>query len=526
MKNISFRKTLTIDKPYRMDLNLCVCCGDMVFEKLEPRLVFDIFENVFTKTPRESKKEDKIRAVLKKWVQDTAKVHSITLTVNEDEIGNILVKKSATPGMESRPSILLQGHLDMVCETDREGGFDFDNEPIPIRIQENGEWIDADETTLGADNGIGMSLALALLFDPDLKHGPLEILATVDEETGLTGAFALNPQEMEIESKLLVNIDSEDIGTITIGSAGGGDTVFSKKISSNPPSGEYVFRKLTVSGLFGGHSGVDIHLPRGNANKMVARILSALLQKMPVLISEWNGGGKRNAIPRASSVIFGVPASSISKAESILENQKGQLLLYYKSGQNPVEPDIEIEWNQEGQSNWFDIDESKKVIQTIHMLPHGAIRFSPTVEGLVETSNNVAVITTDKRGLRLQMSTRSNLDTELASTRRELAMMGEVMGWDVKQDKAYPGWAPDPTNSFLKYIKEKYAEIMGSEIVVEAIHAGLECGILGAGIPGLRMVSIGPIIKNPHSPDEKLQIESVGQIYTLLKAILTDLPDF
>ena len=508
-----------------MDATFSECCGDMVFEKLEPRLVWDIFENVFTKTPRESKKEEKIRAVLKKWVQDTAKALGITLTVKEDEIGNILVKKSATPGMESRPSILLQGHLDMVCETDRDGGFEFDNDPIPIRIQENREWVDADETTLGADNGIGMSLALALLFDPDVKHGPIEILATVDEETGLTGAFALNPQEMEIESKLLINIDSESVGTITIGSAGGGDTVISKKLATNPPSGEYIFRKLTVSGFFGGHSGVDIHLPRGNANKLVARILSALLEKMPVVISEWIGGSKRNAIPRRSSIIFGVPAANSSKAESILENQKGQLLFYYKSGKNPVEPDIVIDWSQEGLSPSFDVEESKKIIQTLHMLPNGALQFSPAVDGLVETSNNVAVLSTNKRGVRLQMSTRSNLDTELASTRRELAMMGEVMGWDVKQEKAYPGWAPDPTNSFLKYIKEKYAEATGTEITVEAIHAGLECGILGAGIPGLRMVSVGPNIKNPHSPDEKLHIESVGQIYTLLKSILLDLPD-
>ncbi|MHA1906272.1 MAG: beta-Ala-His dipeptidase [Candidatus Thorarchaeota archaeon] len=497
----------------------------MVLEKLEPRLVWDIFENVFTKTPRESKKEEKIRSVLKNWVKDTAEANGVSITVKEDETGNILVKKPATPGMESRPAILLQGHLDMVCETDRKDGYDFDNKPIPVRIQKNGEWVDADETTLGADNGIGMSLALALLFDPDVKHGPLEILATVDEETGLTGAFALNPQEMEIESKLLINIDSESVGTITIGSAGGGDTVYTKKLTADPPSGEYVFRKLTVSGLFGGHSGVDIHLPRGNANKLVARMLSALLEKMPVVINDWAGGSKRNAIPRRSSVVFGVPVTNSSKAESILVNQRGQLLFYYTGGTKPAEPDVVIEWTQEEMSSAYSVEESKKIIQTFHMLPNGALRFSPAVDGLVETSNNVAVISSNKRGIRLQMSTRSNLDTELASTRREIAMLGEVMGWGVQQTKAYPGWAPDPANPFLKYIKEKYAKAIDSEITVEAIHAGLECGILGAGIPGLRMVSIGPNIKNPHSPDEKLHIGSVGKIYTLLKSILTDLPD-
>ncbi|MFW9848574.1 MAG: cytosol nonspecific dipeptidase, partial [Candidatus Thorarchaeota archaeon] len=212
------------------------------------------------------------------------------------------------------------------------------------------------------------------------------------------------------------------------------------------------------------------------------------------------------------------------ESESILENQRGQLLSYYTGGQKPIEPDLFIDWNREDGSEYFDEVESKKIIQTLHMLPHGVIQFSPTVAGLVETSNNVAVVSSTKSEIRIQMSTRSNLDSELASTRRGLAFLGEAMGWEVQKTKAYPGWAPDPTNPLLSYIREKYAEVLGSEIIVEAIHAGLECGILGSGIPGLRMVSIGPNIKHAHSPDEMLQIESVGQIYSLLKDILKDLP--
>ncbi len=496
----------------------------MVLETLEPRLVWDIFENIFTKTPRCSKKEERIRSVLKEYLSKEAASRGIDLLIKEDEVGNILVKKPPSPGMESKPSILLQGHLDMVCETDRTDGFNFETDPLPIRIQENSEWVDSEETTLGADNGIGMSLALALLLDLDTEHGPLEVLATVDEETGLTGAFALKPKELGIESKLLINIDSEDLGVITIGSAGGGDTVLSKRLVKQPVPPDYQFFSLSVSGFFGGHSGVDIHLPRGNANKTAARMLSALLDEIPVLIVEWNGGGKRNAIPRSSEVIFGIPREKTERAQAILDSERRDLEAYYKEGEKPIEPDLIIEWNVQGVTESFSSDESQKIIRTFHSLPHGALKFSPSVHGLVETSNNVAIISTTSDGISLQMSTRSNIDSELASKRRELLYIGDAFGWDVNQGPAYPGWAPDPANQFLTFIKDKYAEVLGKPVKVEAIHAGLECGILGAGIPGLRMVSIGPTIRNPHSPDEKVNIRAVAILYDVLKGILRDLP--
>jgi dipeptidase D len=254
----------------------------MVFESLEPKLVWEIFEDVFTKTPRESKKEDKIRAKLKIWIPERAISLGMEVKVIEDETGNLLVKKGPTKGMEETQPLLLQGHMDMVCETDRSDGFDFDNNPIPIRIQDNGEWVDADGTTLGADNGIGTSIGLALMLDPDVRHGPLELLITVDEETGLVGAFALDIEKMGIESKLLVNIDSESLGVITIGSAGGGDTDLTKKLDIQDVTGDATFYDLIVSGLFGGHSGVDIDKHRANANKLVARILSSLVAEMNV----------------------------------------------------------------------------------------------------------------------------------------------------------------------------------------------------------------------------------------------------
>ncbi|MFW9908564.1 MAG: beta-Ala-His dipeptidase [Candidatus Thorarchaeota archaeon] len=496
----------------------------MVFEKLEPRIVWSIFENVFTKTPRESKKEEKIRAVLKKWIAEVSSSRSLNIEIKEDDSGNMLLRKPATPGFEKLPSVLLQGHLDMVCETGRKGGFDFTNKAIPVRIQENGEWVDADGTTLGADNGMGMSLALALMVDPEVKHGPLEILATVDEETGLTGAFALQPKEIGIMSKLLINIDSEDLGIITIGSAGGGDTIFTKKIPKAKTAKNFAFRKISVTGLLGGHSGVDIHLHRGNANKILARILATLIDEVPIVICEWNGGGKRNAIPRDSTTVFGYPMKRSSNVEEILKKAREEILAYYKADKAPLEPNLKIDWNETDSCDTFSPEESKKIIHTFHILPHGPLRFSPAIEDLVETSNNVAVINTDDEGIHLQMSTRSNLDSELAAKRRELAFIGEDMGWNVEQTRSYPGWAPDPTNTFLNFIREKYEEVLGSDIVVKAIHAGLECGILGAGIPGLKMVSIGPTIKNPHSPDEKLKIEDVGILYSFLKNVLRNLP--
>ncbi|MFW9933595.1 MAG: beta-Ala-His dipeptidase [Candidatus Thorarchaeota archaeon] len=498
----------------------------MVLEHLEPKLVWAIFENVFTKTPRCSKKEERIRRVLKDFLSHEAGIRNIELSIKEDSAGNILVKKSATAGMDSKPSILLQGHLDMVCETDRKDGFNFDTDPIPVQIQDNGEWVDADETTLGADNGIGMSLAFALLLDPEVAHGPIEVLATVDEETGLTGAFALDPAQMGIESKMLINIDSEDLGVITIGSAGGGDTVFSKSLTKVPSPSDFKFFTLSVDGFLGGHSGVDIHLPRGNANKVAARLLSSLLDEMPILIAEWNGGGKRNAIPRSSSVTFGIHSDNLNKAHEILSAEKNDIESYYLGGEMPIEPDLTINWSKSTASHSFNSEESSKIIRTFHILPHGALKFSPAVAGLVETSNNVAVITTTEEGIRLQMSTRSNLDSELEVKRREIRYIGESYGWEVEQGPAYPGWAPDPTSKFLKFIKEKYEQMLGSTVKVEAIHAGLECGILGAGIPGLKMVSIGPSLKNPHSPDEKLKIADVGILYNLLKEIIRDLPTF
>jgi dipeptidase D len=508
-----------LSRPFRV-------IATMVLENLEPKIVWQIFEEVFTQTPRASKKEDKIRTKIKEYVKAKSDEAGLEVTISEDVTGNILVKTPATQGMEKTPPILLQGHMDMVCETDRPDGFDFDNDPIPVKIQDNKEWIDADGTTLGADNGIGSSIGLALVLDPEVAHGPLEVLITVDEETGLVGAFALDLEKFGIESKLMINIDSEDLGVITIGSAGGGDTTLTKSLGLKDVTGEATFYDLSVTGLFGGHSGVDIHEPRANANKLIARMMSVIVNKMNVHLSSWNGGSKHNAITRESTTRFAVETGRAAEAENLLEESSAAILAYYKSAApsaTPLEPDIKVEWKQSEPVPAFSLEESKKIIQSMNVIPHGPIRFSPSVEGLVETSNNLAIIKTENSEISVLMSTRSSVDSELESFRNAISDLATLSGWDVALKAAYPGWNPEPKSPFLAYVRSHLENVTDDEVKAEAIHAGLECGIIGSKIPGIQMVSIGPRMENPHTPDEKLRIADVGILYNVMKSILKNL---
>jgi dipeptidase D len=490
----------------------------MVLESLKPQAVWEIFEHVFSATPRESKKEEKIRAKLKSWIPERAKELGIKVSITEDEAGNILIKRSASPGMEDVQSLLFQGHMDMVCETDREGGFDFDNNPIPVRIQENGEWVDADGTTLGADNGIGVSIALAIILDPELKHGPLELLITVDEETGLTGAFALDTDKLNIESRLLVNIDSGDLGIITIGSAGGGDTTFSKTLQRREVTGAATFFELEVSGLFGGHSGVDIDKHRANANKLMARLLAPIIDEMNLHLCKWNGGSKHNAITREAIATFAVESGKVAQVEDSLKKTRDKILAYYKG----LESDIQIGWKKVTPEPAFSVEESKKIIQSINIIPQGPIRFSPSIKGLVETSNNVAVVETKDSTIRILMSTRSSVDADLVDFRRRLATIGHLTDWAVTLKPAYPGWKPEPTSPFISFIRNHY-EKFTDDIIIKAIHAGLECGIIGAKFPGMKMVAVGPTNENPHTPDERVKISTVEKTYEFLVDVVKDI---
>ena len=501
----------------------------MVLENLEPKLVWEIFEEVVSNTPRESKKEGKIREKIKEWVKNRAEKEGISLSINEDTIGNIFIKFPASFGMESCQSVILQAHMDMVCETDRPEGFDFDNEPIPIRIQDNGEWVDADGTTLGADNGIGVSLALATLFDKsaDFKHGPLEILLTVDEETGLTGAFNLDVKKLEIQSKLLINLDSEAIGKITIGSAGGADMLFEKNLIKSEDFSKIHenFIELTVSGLRGGHSGGDIHLPRANANKIIARMLSGVLQKKDIYLVNWNGGSKHNAITRKSSALFGIPAGQIGEVEIILSSEKESLFTYYHSTSEPFEPNMSIEWKITEPQPYFSAKESNLIVSTANIIPSSVIRKSPVMEDLTETSNNLSIIKTEGSKISIILSTRSALGDELDATRIAISQIGKLAEWNIIMHPAYPAWKPEPEMPFLQFFKAKCEEFLNTKVEFEAVHGGLETGVIGDKIPGIQMIAIGPTIHNPHSPEEKLNIAAVGIIYRLLKRVLEELPN-
>ncbi|MHA1673317.1 MAG: beta-Ala-His dipeptidase [Promethearchaeota archaeon] len=500
----------------------------MVLENLDPKLVWGIFEHIFLATPHESKHEEKIRAKIKDWVKKTAQKHDPSITLAQDAVGNLFICKPATKGMEDAPALLMQGHMDMVCVSN--DPFDFENRPITPKIQDNGEWLEADGTSLGADNGIGVSLALATLIDADssFSHGPLEVLITVDEETGLTGAFELDIEKIPIKSRLMLNLDSEELGNITIGSAGGGDSKMEKELSKSSDYSTFSkFYQLSVFGLMGGHSGGDIHLPRANANKIIARMMSKILIAgwIPV-ISQWNGGSKHNAITRKSELIFGVKMDEDSKVIGMLEKEKSAILSYFKHPDNTFEANMEISLKEVEPNPYFASGESAHIIHTGNLIPSQAITASPTIPGLTETSNNLAIVETTSTGIDLLLSSRSSVQADLEWVRDQLAQIALLNGWKFTREKAYPGWNPEPENSFTKFVKRVYEGEMDAEVELGAVHGGLETGVIGALIPGISMVAIGPNIENPHSPDERVQIASVAQMYGILKQILSKIKEF
>lgn len=500
----------------------------MVLEKLDPKIVWQIFEDIFLQTPHESKHEEKIREKIKTWVANVAQKYDANISISEDSVGNLLIKKPASPDMENTPAIMLQGHMDMVCVSN--DPFDFDNSPITPEIEENGEWITAHGTSLGADNGVGVSMALAALIDsdPNFVHGPLEVLVTVDEETGLTGAFNVDVEKLQIESRLMINVDSEAIGVITIGSSGGGDSKFEKTLER---SSDYTtfssFYQLKVSGLLGGHSGGDIHLPRANANKLIARILSkVILNKGILVISEWNGGTKHNAITRNSQIVFGIDPQYEKEVLEGIEKEKKALYSYYREGSAPYEPHMEIKLEKTKSMPYFSPEESTHIVYSANLIPSQAIVPSPSIAGLTETSNNFAIVKTTATGILFHLSSRSSIAASLEWVRDQIEQIALISGWIFTREEPYPGWNPEPENSFLKYVKQVYEEALGREVEIAAIHGGLETGVIGAKIPGISMVSIGPDIQSPHSPDERVKIKSVEIFYNLIKKMLASIKTF
>jgi len=474
---------------------------------LEPKIVWEIFEEI-TQVPRQSKKEEKIRA----WAKDWAKKNNVELK-NEDKTGNLLLAVGATKGCEKYPTLIIQAHLDMVCQKLADYEIDFENDPIITEIEDN--IVTAKGTTLGADNGIGMAFGLAALIDKDLQHGPIEVLLTVDEETGLTGAFAIKPGFFS--GKHLLNVDSEEIGTITISSAGGGGTDFVLPITKKGYA-DFAAIKGTISGLSGGHSGIDIDLPKLNAIKVgIDALLNIQIDE--VLLSSISGGSAHNAIPRDFEFVILIPKKNKKEVLNALKNWKKKTLSISKE----IEASIEIDIKESSEKNACTSEQTKAIISLLDDINHGPYSYSKEIVGLVQTSSNLAVVKTEGKSVHINVSTRSSDNDELEVVREKLVVIGKKYGAKVTLEKAYPGWKPQPDSPFLQLVKKQYQEVANSDIKLQAIHAGLECGLFVALDSELQVASIGPNIGNAHSPEEYLEIESVGLMWDVIKKIIENM---
>ena len=482
-----------------------------MIDGLQPQQLWDHFYEI-SQIPRCSKHEEKIR----EYVIAVAKRNGLEYKVDRTE--NVVVKKPASKGLEGKPIVVLQGHLDMVCEKNKEIQHDFSKDPIKL-MRDNG-WITADGTTLGSDNGIGVATALAVLENKTLKHGPLELLFTMDEETGLTGATEL--ADDMLEGKILINMDSEEDGAFYIGCAGGKDTEFSLKIETeNIPSG-YSAVRVRVGGLQGGHSGLNIHEGRGNAIKLLVRFLWKAAQEMDLLIASIDGGSKHNAIPRECDAIVYLTSGDLAKVKKMAEQYDKDYKNEYRLTDSGVFMSIE-EDGFEKPDKIFTKNLQNRVLNMIYSMPHGVLAMSHAVAGLVETSTNMAVVHIEKDKINMVTSQRSSVQSELMDIADMVCAVGQLAGAEIHQNNGYPAWQPNPESKTLKESVEVYKTLFGNKPEVKAIHAGLECGIIGDKFPGMDMISFGPTITGAHSPDEKIEIKTVDKFWKLLAAILEKL---
>lgn len=483
----------------------------MKVSELKPTQVFSIFDQI-TRIPRPSKKEDRIRAFL----LDFAKAHG--LEAKTDKIGNVLISKPATPGHENAPRVILQGHMDMVCEAN-DKSFNFETTPITAVV--DGEWVRAQGTTLGADNGIGVAAALAVMTDPDLVHGPLDALFTMDEETGMTGAF--NIGEDMLQGDMLLNLDSEDDAEIFVGCAGGVDTVCTFNYNRSFAPKDFRYFRVAIEKGQGGHSGGDIHLGRANANKLLARFLFDLSKKHEIALVEIDGGNLRNAIPRAAHAIFGVHNSS-KEAVRVALNEYAAVI---ENEYSALEPTLEITMESVDAPE-YSIDEttSNNIIRAIYSAPHGVVSMSRQIEGLVETSTNLASVkmAPDCKVV-VTTSQRSSVDSRKWDIANQVEAHFLLAGAEVAHGEGYPGWQPNMDSPIMKIARDAYRDLYGITPKITAIHAGLECGLFLEKYPHLDMVSFGPTLRDVHSPSERMHIPAVERFYEQLKLTLTRVAD-
>ena len=490
----------------------------MNIQELQPKEVFSIFHEI-TQVPRPSKREGKII----EWLKAFAVKHNLEHTV--DEAGNIIMRKPATPGYEDKPGVILQAHMDMVCEKNNDTVHDFDNDPIRTYI--DGDFIKAQGTTLGADNGIGMALMLAAITSDTLKHPALECLFTVDEETGLTGAFRL--QDGCLNGKQLINLDSEDDGQVFIGCAGGIDTL--AKMHYEPiPSIEGEARmqlyslRIKVGGLMGGHSGDDINKGRGNANKILVRFLYQVMQATDMQLATINGGNLRNAIAREAEAVIAIPMAYKEDIRVMLNHYIATI----EAEIGDVEKDFFMHLETTDMLELFiPADKAKVLIQALYACPHGMMAMSKTMPGLVETSTNLASVKMkeDEKGAFVEINTsqRSSIESKKHDIKQMVECALALACDEVTHGDGYPGWAPNPQSPLLEVTKKAYQDLFATEPKVLAIHAGLECGLFLEKYPYLDMVSIGPQMFGVHSPQERLSIASTGKCWEWLQRVLETL---
>lgn len=479
-------------------------------QNLEPREVWNYFHQM-TQIPHPSEHEEKIR----NFVLDWAKQHN--LEVQTDEIGNVIVRKPASPGMENRKGIIMQGHLDMVPQKNSDTNFDFLTDSLQTYI--DGEWVKAKGTTLGADNGMGCAAAMAILADNNLKHGLIEALFTIDEEQGMTGAF--NLKSGYLKGDILLNLDSEDEGEMYVGCAGGMDANAAMSYREISVPAGMKAHKLAVTGLKGGHSGLEIILGRANANKLMNRFLMHAADKFGMMISSVEGGSLRNAIPRESFAVVVVPEPNSADFEKCLAHYEEIFINEYKG----VDPEISFKATSVAMpSCLIDNEAAMRMYKAVAACPNGVIRMSDDMPGLVETSTNLAIVKSANGTIEFKCLLRSSVDSAKEELGYAVKSVFELAGASVELGGAYPGWKPNMESPILNTCREIYQKMYGNVPEIKAIHAGLECGILGATYPHWDMISFGPTIRFPHSPDEKVNIPSVKKFYDFLRQVVENAP--
>jgi dipeptidase D len=477
-----------------------------VINGLNPQSVWKYFYEI-SQIPRGSGNEKAVG----EYIISLAK--KFNLDYETDNLGNIIVRKPASPGKQNSTGTVIQGHIDMVCEKNNDTIHDFTKDPITL--VRDGEWMRADGTTLGADNGIGVCYALAVMEDISLLHPPMEFLFTVDEETGLTGANGLGSDF--VKGKILINLDSEEEGAFYIGCAGGQHTILRQKIDWQKTPAGVKFFQVKIGGLRGGHSGLNIHEGFGNSIKLLSRFLYHLADRTGYHIASFNGGNKHNAIPREAAAIIAIPEDNTQQLQSYVK----QTDLEYKNELQFSDKGVYISVEEEATvDKVFSTGMRDKLIRLLYVMPHGVMEMSHAVEGLVETSTNMAIIETKEDKVELLTSQRSSVASAITDIAGKVKALGELAGYEVEQGGGYPAWEPNPDSALLKFATKAYKDTTGQEAEVKAIHAGLECGIIGEKYEGMDMISFGPTIEGAHSPQERVHIQSVGNCWDFLLELL------